>query len=136
MKPSILAIIIASILLLGVLCLAQDASAPAAVAVSAQGAPAAPAAVVGAPAAPAPSPSLSMVSNLVAKIPSALPSWVIAVIAFLVELGLRFYPTAQPKSLLLYAASMLGLLGAGLSKLSGILDNVVQNIAPASPPSA
>jgi hypothetical protein len=80
-----------------------------------------------------PAPSLVAVSHAVDKIPAALPAWVLAVLAFLTEVGLRFYPTVQPKSLLIYAASLIGLLGAGFVKISNLLDQVIQNIKDPAP---
>lgn len=85
------------------------------------------------PEAPPVAPSLVKVSQAIDKIPVALPAWALAVLAFLTELGLRFYPTIKPKSLLIYAASLIGLLGAGFMKISSLLDQVIQNIKDPAP---
>jgi hypothetical protein len=123
MKAVLLSVLMVS--MLSVFCFAQDpAASPAPAAPIVSVAPLAP---VVAPA-PVQSPSLNKVSDVVNKIPNVTPGWIIAILAFLAELVLRFYPSVKPKSLLLYAASMLSLIGLGLSKISSLLDNVAQNV--------
>lgn len=62
------------------------------------------------------------------KIPDAIPPVAIGVLVFLIEAGARLYPSAKPKSLLLLVASIFGLIGSIFSKISGLLDGIVQNI--------
>lgn len=62
------------------------------------------------------------------RIPAALPATVLAVIGFLVELSVRFLPTSKPRSLFLVVASIFGLIGTIFTKISGLLDSVVQNL--------
>lgn len=93
---------------------------------------------VSAPAVVAPATSsnvMTAIQNAVNSLPTAIPAWILAVIGFLVELLLRFYPTLKPKSLLIYASSFLSLISSGFLKLSGILDQVAQNVNdPGTPP--
>ena len=101
------------------------AAAPAVVA-----APAAPSVAAPVVAAPAEPKAVSTIENLVSKIPASLPIWVLSVLAFLVELIMRFWPTIQPRSLFILAGKIFGLVGEGFVKISKLLDSVVQNLKP------
>lgn len=76
----------------------------------------------------------SFLKDLNSKIPLNIPTVVSGVFAFLIEMYLRFKPTAKPKSLLLLIASIFGLIGMIFTKLSGLADNFVQNIKDPIPP--
>lgn len=86
---------------------------------------------------PSPSPvldgALGAVSHAVDQIPSAFPAWMIAILAAVAELCLRIFPTVQPKSIFIYAGSVCALLGAGLMKISGLIDQIVQNLKDPAP---
>jgi len=113
-----------TLFIFSVLCLGQTApvSSPVASPVAAS------------PVAPA---SLNAISSIVNKIPSVLPGWVVILIGFLTTLALRFWPTANPQSLELYAGQLLSLLGSGLIKISQILDQLrLQNTKSPTPPPA
>lgn len=71
---------------------------------------------------------LVSIDNAVAKIPASIPAWILAVLAFLIELCMRFFPTVKPQSLLLIGSQVLGSIGVGLQKISALLDSVVQNV--------
>jgi hypothetical protein len=82
---------------------------------------------------PVPMPSatsaaLSTVTSIGAHIPSTLPVWLLGVIAFGAELVMRFWPTAKPKSLLLFIGAFFSGIGAIFDKSSALLDTVAQNI--------
>ena len=62
------------------------------------------------------------------KIPLSLPAAAAILIALLSELALRVWPSKKPKSLLLLVSLVLGKTGSICTKLSGLLDQVVQNI--------
>lgn len=62
------------------------------------------------------------------KIPDSIPPVAVGVLVFLIEAGARLYPSAKPKSLLLLVSSVFGLIGSIFSKVSGLLDGLVQNI--------
>src|SRR3954469_326228 len=61
---------------------------------------------------------LTSISHGVDKIPSSIPTWLLAVLAFLVELAMRAWPTLKPRSIFTLAAQLMGVLGAGLLKIS------------------
>lgn len=63
-------------------------------------------------------------------VPAALPSTVLAIVVFLIEMAMRFLPTSKPRSLFILIGSIFGLLGTIFTKLSGLLDNVVQKLKP------
>jgi len=63
-----------------------------------------------------------------AKIPLGLPGWTLLVVTLITELLMRFVPTAQPRSLLILLALGLNLLGSILTKVSGLVDKVAQNV--------
>lgn len=81
---------------------------------------------------PSPEPTLApiaqSVGSVVDKIPTALSAGVLAMIAIIIELGLRFFPTARPKSLFLMLAQVTGYIGVGFTKISNILDSIVQRL--------
>jgi hypothetical protein len=62
------------------------------------------------------------------KIPAAIPAWLLGSIIFAIELGARAVPTAKPKSLLLLISTALSVLGSMLTKLSSLLDSLLQNV--------
>lgn len=62
------------------------------------------------------------------KIPVSLPLAATILIALLSEVALRIFPTKKPKSLLLLVSSVLGVIGSISTKISNLLDQVVQNI--------
>ena len=78
--------------------------------------------------APMGSSTVSTISSAVDKIPTAIPAWILAVIAFVVELAMRFWPTVQPRSLFIFAGQLFAVIGAGFKKISDLLDLVVQNL--------
>jgi hypothetical protein len=126
MKKVFLALAIA--LVLPVASFAQSAApvaSPAPVAASAPAATASPA-VQASPASPA---VVTDIQNVVNKIPSSLPAWILAALAILGELCMRFFPTKDPKSLFIVAGNVCGLLGSGFMKISQLLDSVVQNLS-------
>ena len=102
-----------------------NASAP----VAAQ--PASPALVVA--ASPAPSKVESKLDGIVNSIPGSLPAWILALIGILVELGMRFFPTKDPKSMFIVAGNLCHLLGSGFMKISQLIDGIVQNLTPVAP---
>ncbi len=82
---------------------------------------------------PSPSPevgaaAIGTLSGAVDKIPLSVPAWLLGVIAFLVEISMRFFPTVQPRSLFLLGAKAFELLGLGFTKISGLLDQIVQKL--------
>lgn len=109
-------IAVMTVLLLQVLCLAQSPDPTAA-----------------GPSGAISSPSLTAVSGAVDKIPSTVPTWLLAVFAFLGELALRFWPTAKPQSMIMYAGMLFGLLGVGLTKISKLFDLFAQNVKDPEP---
>jgi hypothetical protein len=62
------------------------------------------------------------------KIPLSVPAWALAIITFLIELAMRFFPTVKPRSLFILVSQIFGLIGSIFSKLSSLLDQVVQNV--------
>ena len=117
--------------LFGLKSFAQDPGAkpaPAPVAV-------APISPVPASAIPVAAPSVSAVSGVLQKvseaIPSSIPAGVLAILLFLLEIVVRAIPSAQPQSLLLVASGALKLVGDIVGKLSGLFDQLLQNIPKA-----
>lgn len=106
---------------------AAGSAAPAAVAAPAASAPA------GAIAQPSPS-QIDAAQKVVDKIPTSIPAWILAVIAFMVEMCMRFWPTVKPRSIFIFIGTMVGIVGAGFIKISGLLDLIVQNIKEPSAP--
>lgn len=87
-----------------------------------------PSPVVAPSMSPMPAPVVQSVSSVVDKIPSSMPAWVLAIVAFLVELAMRFWPTIQPRSVFIMVGQLFGVIGLGFQKISSLLDQVVQNI--------
>ena len=107
-------------LMLPVFASAQNpASIPAAAAVSAP---------VAAPAVSSGDKAVSSLQGLYDKIPASIPAWFIAICVFLRDLALRLKPTMEPKSLLIVVAKIFGLIGSIFSKLSAMLDLLLQNL--------
>lgn len=84
-------------------------------------------------ASPSPAPdkiqgAVQSVENAVSKIPSSVPAWLLGILAFLVEICLRFYPTMKPKSLFLSLSIIFKAVGDGLIKISNLLDIIVQKL--------
>lgn len=75
-------------------------------------------------------------TSAVNAIPSELPGWLLAILAVLAELTMRFFPTKDPKSLFIVAGNLFGLVGSGLMKISKLLDSIVQNLQPKQPPTS
>ncbi len=75
----------------------------------------------------------SILKDFNSKLPTSFPPIAIGVFTFAVEMFLRFKPTAKPKSLLLLIASIFGLIGAIFMKLSGLADNLIQNVKDQPP---
>lgn len=93
-----------------------------------------------APAAPAIAQSggekvVAALKDADSKVPVSIPAWILGSIAAVAEVGLRLYPTAKPKSLLLLIAMGFSLVGSIFGKLSGLVDSVAQNVKE-SPPAA
>lgn len=72
--------------------------------------------------------TLDSVNSAVDKIPDAIPAGILLVIAFAMELLMRFVPTSQPRSLILFIGMLFNSLGKGLMKLSALADQIVQNV--------
>lgn len=86
---------------------------------------------------PSPVPSVSggvlvSLGHVNSIIPSSLSGWVLGLIAFVVELLMRIVPTAQPRSLFILVANFFNLIGSIFTKISVLLDSVVQNLSPPS----
>jgi hypothetical protein len=62
------------------------------------------------------------------KIPLGMSGWVLMLATFLIELLMRFVPTAQPRSIFLLLALGLNLLASICTKLSSLMDKLGQNI--------
>lgn len=62
------------------------------------------------------------------KIPVEIPAWLLGSLIFAIELGARAVPTSKPKSLLLLLSQGLSALGSILTKLSALLDKLLQNL--------
>lgn len=61
-------------------------------------------------------------------IPTEIAAWVLGLIGVAIELLMRLVPTAKPRSVLILISSGLAGLGSIFSKLSALLDKVVQNV--------
>ncbi len=72
--------------------------------------------------------ALNSVSGAVDKIPTAIPVTFTLVFGFVIEMIMRFIPTAKPRSIFLLIAQMFSLVGKGFTKISDLLDLLVQNI--------
>ena len=64
------------------------------------------------------------------SMPAAIPATILTIIVFLIEMCMRFFPTLKPRSLLIMVSSVLLSLSKLLLKLSGLADNIVQNLKP------
>ena len=84
--------------------------------------------VAQAPVVAAQTAAVAALQGVDSKIPAAIPAWILAVVGGVAEVGLRVYPTAKPKSLLLAISAGLALLGSIFGKLSGLADMLVQNV--------
>lgn len=71
---------------------------------------------------------VSFLGNIESQIPVSLPAAAVIILALLSEIALRVFPTKKPKSLLLVVSAVLGKLGSIFTKVSGLLDQVIQNI--------
>ncbi len=79
--------------------------------------------------------AVAVLKEVDSKIPDSIPPWLVGVASFFIgDVGLRLFPTAKPKSLILLIAAIFGLLGSIFSKLSGLADNLVQNVKDPAPP--
>jgi len=83
-------------------------------------------------AVPAQSAVVVFLTYLFGKLPTSFPSWIAPVLAALFEIIVRIWPTAKPQSIFIWIASLFDALSAGFKKISGLLDSLVQNIAPPS----
>ena len=63
-------------------------------------------------------------------IPLQLSAGILGGLIFAIELIMRFFPTAEPRSLFLLASKVFGLVGSIFTKISGLFDQVVQNLKP------
>ncbi len=72
--------------------------------------------------------TINAVQGAVDKIPAAIPSAILLVITFIIEMLMRFLPTSKPRSIFLLASAMFNLVGTGFLKISTLLDQLVQNI--------
>jgi hypothetical protein len=109
------------VLFTGFICVAQVATPTSAVTVAATATP---------------NSTLATISGAMDKIPTAatIPAWAIAAFAFVAEIAVRIYPTANPTSFFLWGSQLLGLLGLGLTKISALLDLALQNTTPPAAP--
>lgn len=72
--------------------------------------------------------AVSSLKSAVDKIPTSVPGWMIAVMAFLIEVSMRLWPTVKPRSVFILAGQACSLIAAGFNKISSLLDSLVQNI--------
>jgi len=79
-----------------------------------------------------PSKAESKLEGIVNSIPGSLPAWLLGLLGILAELGMRFFPTKDPKSMFIVAGNLFNLLGSGFMKISNLIDGIVQNIQPAA----
>lgn len=100
-------------------------------------APAAQMAIPAAQAQPIPDQTAAPVSGVIGvlqkvndKIPLGVPGWIMMIATLVIELLMRFMPTAQPRSILLLLAVGLNLIASIFTKSSGLLDSVAQNLKP------
>ena len=74
--------------------------------------------------------AINALTQLNDKMPAAIPGTVLSILVFVIEMVMRLYPTAKPKSLFIVAASGLALVGSLFIKISKLLDSVAQNLKP------
>lgn len=82
-------------------------------------------------ASPTASPAaVNAVNGVVSKIPDSLPTWVLAIVGFLItSVVMHKWPTAQPLSWFTLARDFLKALSTGFGKLANLADQLVaQNI--------
>jgi hypothetical protein len=72
-------------------------------------------------------PVLNQIDSL---IPTSFSPMIIMAVAFVLELVMRAWPTAKPKSFLIMISSALKSLSNITLKLSDLADKLVQNIKP------
>ena len=72
-------------------------------------------------------PVLNQIDNLM---PTSLSPMIIMAIVFVLELVMRAWPTAKPKSFLILISSSLRFISSITLKLSDLADKVIQNIKP------
>jgi hypothetical protein len=68
---------------------------------------------------------------VVDKIPAELPGWAPWILPVILEIVLRVWPTAKPKSLLLAFSAICKALALGLEKVSSLADKIAQNVKDA-----
>lgn len=73
----------------------------------------------------------AQILSIVDKIPAELPGWAPWILPFVLEVVLRVWPTAKPKSLLLTFSAICKALSLGLEKLSSLADKIAQNVKDA-----
>lgn len=84
--------------------------------------------VIQAPASTTLTPQAAQVSAAVDKIPLTLPSWFFVLLAFVVDLIMRAWPSVKPRSIFILIGQVFGLIGDGFKKISSLLDLIVQNL--------
>lgn len=62
------------------------------------------------------------------KIPSSIPASVLGLLIFLIEVLMRFVPTAKPRSLFILLSEGLKIIADMALKVSELLDTVLQKI--------
>jgi hypothetical protein len=72
--------------------------------------------------------TVGQVKAVVDSIPLALPAGILAIVTILMDILMRVVPTAKPRSIFSFLGVLFNLIGNGLLKLSGILDQIVQNL--------
>jgi hypothetical protein len=77
--------------------------------------------------------AVAALKDVDSKIPVSIPAWILGSVAAVAEVGLRLYPSAKPKSLLLLIALGFSLIGSIFSKASGLLDSIAQNVKDPTP---
>lgn len=78
-------------------------------------------------ASPSVAPVVQTLQAIDGKIPVELAGGILVGLVFLVELLMRVIKTDKPRSLLILVAAVFQALGSIFTKLSGLLDKVVQN---------
>lgn len=79
---------------------------------------------------------ITALTNANNAVPAALSATVLAIISFAIsEIGMRVFPTAKPKSWFIAAGAIFGSIGSLFTKISVLLDSLVQNLKddPAPP---
>jgi hypothetical protein len=73
-------------------------------------------------------PVLSLLEKINQAIPLSVAGWVLGLLTVVIELLMRFVPTAQPRSILILVSESLKKLAEIFVKVSSLLDKVVQNV--------